>query len=96
MDTHEEETHEEGTREENADASEFVTVAKFMNPMEAQMAKSALESEGILVFLQGENANSLVSMALGTRLLVSASDEAAARELLESVGEASLPEDEEQ
>jgi hypothetical protein len=88
--------HEEEIRDENAGDSEFVTVAKFMNPMEAQMAKSALEAEGISSFLQGENANSLVSMALGTRLLVSGSDEAAARELLESVGEASAPEDEEQ
>jgi hypothetical protein len=78
------------------DSSEFVTVAKFMNPMEAQMAKGALEAEGISSFIQGENANSLVSMVLGARLLVSASDETAARELLESVGEASEPGDEAQ
>ena len=75
------------------DQSEFVAVAEFLNPAEAHMAKGALEADGISVFIQGENANSLVSMALGTQLLVSRKDEAAARELLGSVGEAMAPED---
>jgi hypothetical protein len=63
---------------------EFVTVARFLDPAEAQMAKGALEADGIEVFLQGENANSMMPMAFRTRLLVSTQDEAAARELLEA------------
>ena len=64
--------------------SEMVTVAKFLDPSEAQMAKGALEAEGIEVFIQGENANSMVPMAFRTRLLVRKEDEADARELLEA------------
>lgn len=69
------------------DESEFVTVAKFYDPSEAQMAKSALEAEGIAVFLQGENANSLMPMAFRAALQVSRKDEAAAKELLEADGD---------
>jgi hypothetical protein len=64
--------------------SEFVTVAKFLDPAEAQMAAGALESEGIECFLQGENANNIVPMAFRTRLVVNGSDEAAAREILDA------------
>jgi len=74
------------------DSSEVVMVARFLDPAEAQMAKSALEAEGIEAFLQGENANSLVPLAFRTRLLVSGNDEAAAREILESA-EAIEPEE---
>ena len=82
------------THEEIADdGPEFVAVAEFLNPTEAHMAQGALEADGISSFIQGENANSLVSMALGTQLLVSRKDEAAARELLGSVGESIDPED---
>jgi hypothetical protein len=66
------------------EASEMVTVARFSDPSEAQMAKGALEAEGIEVFLQGENANSLVPPAFRTRLLVSRRDESDAREILEA------------
>ncbi|HEY5329249.1 MAG TPA: DUF2007 domain-containing protein [Acidobacteriaceae bacterium] len=79
--------------EANDDGSDYVAVAEFLNPSEAQMAKGALEADGIRVFIQGENANSLVSMALGSQLLVSRKDEAAAQELLGSVGESIDPED---
>ncbi len=70
--------------ETSEDQSEFVTVAKFLDPAEAHMAQGALESAGINVFLQGENANSLVPMAFRTRLQVSRADEAEAREILEA------------
>jgi hypothetical protein len=62
----------------------LVSVARFLDPAEAHMAKSALEAEGIEAFLQGENANNLVPMAFRTRLLVGAQDEAEAREILGS------------
>ncbi len=63
---------------------EFGTSAKFLDPAEAQMAKSALEAEGIESFMQGENANAMIPMAFRARLQVSTDDEAAARESQES------------
>jgi hypothetical protein len=69
------------------DPDKFVTVGKFLEPTNAQMAKGALESAGIECFLQGENANSLLALAFGARLLVHKKDEAAARELLGDAGD---------
>ena len=57
----------------------MVTVAKFLEPLDAQMAKGMLESAGIACFLQGEQANSLLALAFRVRLQVAAEDEAAAR-----------------
>ncbi len=74
--------------EEPLDPQQFVTVAKFMDPVEAHMAKGVLESAGLECFLQGENANNLLGVAFRARLLVHRADEAAAKELL-SVGDAS-------
>ncbi len=37
-----------------ADPDKFVTVGKFLEPVNAQMAKGMLESAGIECFLQGE------------------------------------------
>ncbi len=53
-----------------ADPDKFVTVGKFLEPVNAQMAKGMLESAGIECFLQGENANSLLALAFRARLLV--------------------------
>jgi hypothetical protein len=69
---------------EETDNSAMVTVGRFLDPVEAQMAKGALEAEGIAAFLQGENANNIVPMAFRTRLQVSKEDEADAREILEA------------
>jgi hypothetical protein len=80
--------------QDSEEQSETVTVGRFLDPAEAQMAKGALEAEGIDSFLQGENANSMVPMALPTRLLVSKADEAAAREILEAAT-AEVPEGDE-
>ena len=52
------------------DPDKFVTVGKFLEPANAQMAKGMLESAGIECFLQGENANSLLALAFRARLLV--------------------------
>lgn len=60
----------------------LVTAARFFDPAEAHMARSALEGAGIPVFLQGENANSLYPGAFSARLLVSRKDEARAAEIL--------------
>jgi hypothetical protein len=69
------------------DPDKFVTVGKFLEPSNAQMAKGALESAGIECFLQGENANSLLALAFRARLLVHQQDEAAAREILGGDGD---------
>jgi len=69
------------------DPDKFVSVGKFLEPANAQMAKGMLESAGIECFLQGENANSLLALAFRARLLVHKRDEAAARQLLGDSGD---------
>jgi hypothetical protein len=69
------------------DPDKFVTVGKFLEPVNAQMAKGVLESAGIECFLQGENANSLMALAFRARLLVHRQDEEAARQLLGGAGD---------
>ncbi len=66
------------------EAEEMVTVAKFMEPTEAQMAMGMLQSAGIESLLVGENANNLLALAFRVRLQVRHEDEAAARALLDS------------
>lgn len=75
------------------DPERFVTVGKFLEPANAQMAKGALESAGIECFLQGENANSLLALAFRARLLVHKKDEAEARQLLTGEGDFELEEE---
>ncbi len=58
------------------------TVADFPDPATAHVARTALESAGIAVFLQGEHANNLLPIAFGARLLVQPADEARARQIL--------------
>jgi hypothetical protein len=62
--------------------NELVTIASFPEPMEANMARTALEAYGIDVFLQGETANSMIPVAFISQLQVRAEDEAEARNLL--------------
>ena len=61
---------------------ELVTVAEFPDPGTANVVRSALESANIQVFMQGENANSLLPVAFLARVQVRPRDEAAAREVL--------------
>ena len=61
---------------------EPVTVADFPDPATANVARTALESANIEVFMQGENANSLLPVAFGVRIMVRPQDETAARALL--------------
>lgn len=68
----------------------LVTVAQFYDPMRAQMAKGLLSAAGIDCFLQGENANQLLSPAFRARLKVMRADEATARELLAGTGDLSV------
>jgi len=57
-------------------------VGRFESPVEAQVAKGALESAGVESFLVGENANHMLPAAFRVRLQVREEDEAAAREIL--------------
>jgi hypothetical protein len=72
------------TKTATLDPEQFVTVARFEDPVEAHMAKGMLESAGLECFLQGENANQLLNAAFRARLLVHRKDEETARELLPS------------
>ena len=74
--------------EKTQDPEEYVTVAEFIEPVFAQMAKGALESAGIECFLEGEHGNSLLAAAFWAQLQVHREDEEAAREILDS-GDAS-------
>ena len=65
------------------DPDQFVTVGKFIEAIDAQMAKGLLESAGIECFLHGENANSLLGAAFRARLQVHKHDEEAARQILD-------------
>jgi hypothetical protein len=78
------------------DPDKFVTVGKFLEPANAQMAKGMLESAGIECFLQGKNANSLLALAFRARLLVHKQDEEAARRLLGSAGDELTEEEQEE
>jgi hypothetical protein len=65
---------------------DIVTIASFVEPLEAQMAKLRLESAGIEVFLSGENAR-IMEPGLGPlQLQVNADDEADARAILADPG----------
>ena len=69
-------------------SGKLVTVGRFLDPSQAQMAKGMLESAGIDCFLQGENANNMVPMAFRVRLQVLSEDEDEARGMLEETGDA--------
>jgi Putative prokaryotic signal transducing protein len=69
----------------------LVTVGRFEDPVEAQMAKGMLESAGVECVLVGENVNNLLQAAFRVRLQVKVEDEAVARELLDGVGEVAEP-----
>ncbi len=75
--------------EKSQDPTEYVTVAEFMEPVFAQMAKGALESAGIECFLEGEHANSMISLAFWAQLQVHRQDETAARLILDESEDAS-------
>ena len=60
-----------------------VTIATFPDPVDANLAQTALESAGIASFIQGGNANSMIPVAFLAQLQVRPEDEAAARAVLD-------------
>jgi hypothetical protein len=66
--------------------ADVVTVARFNEPLEAEMARLRLQSAGIETFLSGENAG-IMEPGLGPlQLQVSADDERDARAVLADPG----------
>ena len=73
---------------ESKKSEELVTIARFIEPTEAQMAQGALQSAEIESFIVGENANSLIALAFRAALQVRRSDESAAKAILNSIAPA--------
>ncbi len=71
----------------------LVTVGRFTNPVEAQMAKGMLEASGVECFLVGENVNHMLQAAFRVRLQVRLEDEDAALELMAEAGNSAGPSD---
>jgi hypothetical protein len=69
---------------------EIVTVARFTEPLEADMARLRLQSAGIEVFLTGENARILEPGLGDLRLQVAAEDAVDARAILADPGDQNL------
>ncbi|MGA3228048.1 MAG: DUF2007 domain-containing protein [Acidobacteriaceae bacterium] len=66
---------------------ELITIERYGDSMEADMARTRLESAGITSFLVGENAAMLYGATLGAlQLQVSTKDEADARSILNDPG----------
>ncbi len=66
------------------DPEQYVMIARFLEPLDAQMAKGVLESASLECFLHGENANHLLAPAFNARLMVHKKDEETARTLIET------------
>ena len=75
------------TEAEPKDPEGLVTVARFADPMEAQMARGLLESAGLPCVLAGENLAHLMPRTFRIRLQVPTEEEATARELLAAAPE---------
>lgn len=75
------------------DPNEYVTVKEFIEPIDAQMAKSVLESAGVECFLLSENTNSLLGAAFYAQLQVHKKDEADAIAILDSPEEGGVGEE---
>ena len=66
---------------------EMVTIERYTDMLQAEMAKGRLDSAGIHSFLSGENAGLLYGNGLGAvQLQVSASEEEDARAILNDPG----------
>ena len=79
-------------RPQQQSGEEMVTIERFRDMLQAEMAKGRLDSAGIRCFLAGENAGLLYGNGLdGVLLQVSAAEEADARAILDDPG---TPDDE--
>ena len=74
-------------QQEERSGEQMVTIERFRDMLQAEMAKGRLDSAGIRCFLAGENAGLLYGNGLdGVLLQVSAAEEADARAILDDPG----------
>jgi hypothetical protein len=74
-------------QQQQQSGEEMVTIERFRDMLQAEMAKGRLDSAGIRCFLAGENAGLLYGNGLdGVLLQVSAAEEADARAILDDPG----------
>jgi len=74
-------------RPQQQSGEEMVTIERFRDMLQAEMAKGRLDSAGIRCFLAGENAGLLYGNGLdGVLLQVSVAEEADARAILDDPG----------
>ena len=77
-------------------SEEMVTIGRYTDMLEAEMAKGRLDSAGIHCFLAGENAGLLYGNGLdGVQLQVSATDEVDARAIMSDPGDPGAAESDE-
>ncbi|HKQ15782.1 MAG TPA: DUF2007 domain-containing protein [Steroidobacteraceae bacterium] len=84
----------------DTDDIDLVTIAKFENPLTANVLRACLDSHGIFAFIEGEHlgvANRLMSIRGGMRLQVRSDQVAEAREVIAAFerGDLALDEGEE-
>ncbi len=78
----------------NTVAVELVTVAHYQDTLDAEMAKTRLDSAGINSFLNGEEAGHLYGTGMGMlQLQVAEEDEQDARAILNDPGPGDAPAD---
>jgi hypothetical protein len=62
----------------------LVTIARYINPLEAQIHRMALEEADLAAWVSDESGGVMFGVGVGSRLQVRAEDEAAARAVLEA------------
>jgi hypothetical protein len=76
-----------GPIESGPGPGQFVTIGRYQDTLEAEMAKTRLQSAGIAGFLNGEEASHLYGTGMGMlQLQVAAEDEADARAIVNDPG----------
>lgn len=85
-----------GTRRMQGDPDGLVTVGRFIDPVSAELARSRLEADGLICFLQGIGLGSLLPTATLYPILlqVRAADAGRAAEILAELPAPGLPSDE--
>ena len=73
-----------GVRPAEEDPDDLVTIGRFIDPIAAELARSRLESDGLICFVQGGGLGSLLPTAtvFPIRLEVRAADAGRAAEIL--------------
>jgi len=84
------EQQDDSVDEAQSSYQELITIGQNMNPLEAQMLRSALEAKGVKVWLSGEDAANIFPGGIGTRLQVRVEDKDDARSLIDNQSDLSM------